>query len=240
MRRIRLYCNPIESGPVDLSADESRHASRVLRLPVGSPVELFDGAGMTGEAIITRIQRDLVRVEVSNLERMSFDLPIRLTLAVAMTKQHRQAYLIEKCTELGVAAIWPIVTARSIAKPATAAVSKWRRRAIEAAKQSGSAWVPDVEVPQSLQNVIERCGAFDHFCFSDISPSAAPLAQIVSAIPSQGSLLVAVGPEGGWSNEERAQAKHASATVVSLAATQLRTETAAVAVCACVAMSARR
>ncbi|MCH7553905.1 MAG: RNA methyltransferase, partial [Chloroflexi bacterium] len=126
-----------------------------------------------------------------------------------------------------------------IAKPANAAVTKWRRRAIEAAKQSGRAWVPDVETPQSLQNVIERSGAFDRFCFSDIWPSAAPLAQIVSAIPTQGSLLVAVGPEGGWSNEEREQAKHASADVVSLAATQLRTETAAVAVCACVAMPAQ-
>lgn len=207
---------------------------------MGAAVELFDGAGLTAEAIITRIKRDLVQVEAGPIHRVPFDLSIKLTLAVAMTKQHRQAYLIEKCTELGVAALWPILTARSVAKPASSAVAKWRRRTIEAAKQSGRAWVPDVEEPQSFQEMLGRSGTFDRFSIADISPSATPFAQVVSEATAQASLLVAVGPEGGWSDEEREQAASASAAVVSLAKTQLRTETAAVAVCACVAMAAAR
>ncbi len=223
-----------------LPEEESHHAIASLRAKPGQEVILFDGAGREAAGRIARIDRRQLHLEVTTITRHPFELPHKITLAVAMTKAHRQGYLIEKCTELGVAAIWPIIAERSVAKPGSPAVMRWSRRAIEAARQSQRFWVPRIEMAQAFSTALARAGEFEASVLMHTETSVTTFSAFISAQPVGTSLLVWVGPEGGWSKVERDGAIGAGAVPATLAPTVLRTETAAVAVCAAAAMYGAR
>ncbi len=237
MSTCRLYCPSIGSGVVALLDEEARHAVASRRLSIGDAVVLFDGAGGETDGTITRCDRRSVEVEPGAIRRYPFDIPRRITLAVAMPKQHRQGVLIEKCTELGVAAIWPILTEHGVTRPTASASQRGFRRAIEAAKQSGRRWVPEVASPMPYAESLDRAGAFDVPAIAQIDVSAATFRSLVDSHAADSSVIVWVGPEGGWSADESAMADAASITRVTLGPTVLRTETAAMAVCAIAASS---
>ena len=232
----RLYCPALSPGSAVLPEEESHHAIASLRAGIGDEVILFDGVGGEASGRIERIETRRVHVAVGHISRHRRKLPIALTIAVAMVKAHRQAYLIEKCTELGAAAIWPVTTERSVAKPSASSVVKWRRRAIEAAKQSHRRWVPTIEPPQSFASAMGQVRRFDAIALAHPVGARESLATLLSGLRDEASVLVWVGPEGGWTDAERDQAIRAGAAPVSLSPTVLRTETAAVAACAAAAM----
>ncbi len=255
----RLYCPDLKEGLNILPPEESHHAVSSLRAKAGDEFVVFDGRGREAAARVERVTRRQTQVVVERITERPFDLLHRITLAVAMTKAHRQGYLIEKCTELGAAAFWPIVAERSVVRCAlrpprltgrdspssvgssdgadpSAAVDKWSRRAIEAAKQSARAWVPTVETPQNFSGALARVGEFSAVAIADPDSSAAPFILFLRDHGEGSSLLVFVGPEGGWSEGECRAAKDAGAVSVKLSPTVLRSETAAVAVCAAAAL----
>ena len=231
----RLYCPDLALGSNVLSAAESRHAIGSRRVNPGEEVMLIDGAGREAVGLVARVGRRL-EVEVTDIQEHPFDVRRKLTLAVAMPKTHRQGYLIEKCTELGVSAVWPIVADRSVTKPRPGAVERWSRRAVEATKQSCRRWVPRIAAPMTIAESIARIGEFDAAGLTDVDPSGKPLPSFFSALPESSSVIVLVGPEGGWTDAERDQAIEAGAVKVKLGPTVLRTETAAAAVCALAAV----
>ncbi len=218
-----------------LSPEESHHAAAVLRCKPAQEVVLFDGSGHEAAGRIRRVERRKVSVEVGAIRERPFDLSISVTLAIAMPKPHRQGYLIEKCTELGAAAFWPIVTEHSVSKPRVSTVEKWKRRAVEAAKQSGRAWIPAVEPPTGFSDCLRRVAEFDAVSICCPGPGATPFRQLLDALTGGKALLVFVGPEGGWSDIEHERAIADGAVPTGLSPTVLRAETAAVAVCAAVA-----
>jgi len=256
----RLYCPDLKEGPNLLPPEESHHAVSSLRAKVGDEFTVFDGRGREARARVERITRRQTQVVVERITERPFDLLHRITLAVTMTKAHRQGYLIEKCTELGVSAFWPILAERSVvrcalraprltgrdppssvgssdgADPPSPAVNKWSRRAVEAAKQSGRAWVPAVEAPQTFAQAVARIGEFSAAAIADPDSSAVPFTGFLGNHGEGSTLLVFVGPEGGWSEGECRAALVAGVTPVSLSPTVLRSETAAVAVCAAAAL----
>lgn len=239
MPATRLFCPELSlvEGSVTLSAEESHHAVSVLRVKPGEKVILFNGKGRQAIAVVESLRRQRLEAGVTEITDHPFDLSCRLTLAVAMPKAARQGYLIEKCTELGVAAIWPIIADRSVANPRHGAIERWRRRAVEAAKQSHRLWIPTIETPQSFSESIERVADFDVAALADLDVLGKGLSALIEAVPDDGTLVVWVGPEGGWSHAERGSAVASGTVTASLGPTVLRTETAAVAVCAAVAMS---
>ncbi len=232
MRRHRLFCPDLQEGAVTLSPEESRHATASLRLSRGSEVVLFDGAGAQASGVITHIARQEITVEAARMTQHPFELRCKFTLGVAMGRVHRQGYVIEKCTELGVAAIWPILAERSTSRPQEAAVGNWSRRAVEAAKQSVRVWVPTIAAPMTLTDCLEKRNEFDTAAIADLTPSAGSLARFLEAHPLARSILILVGPEGGWSDTELEAAAAAGVVSCRLGPTVLRTETAAVAACA--------
>lgn len=240
MRSHRLFCLDLTQPTLALSPEESHHAITALRLSVGDAVVLFDGAGTEANGLITRVTRKRVDVEVNSVEQVPFELTCRLTLGVAMGRSHRQAYLVEKCTELGVAAIWPLIAERSTARPSASAVTRWTRRAIEAAKQSRRAWVPVIEAPATVAAGIARAADFDVKAMADVGASATPFPTLLARNRNAISMLILIGPEGGWSDAERHQAAAAGMLETGLGPTILRSETAAVAACAAVAMNFAR
>jgi len=232
----RLYCPDLKMGPNTLPPEESHHATASLRAQPGDEFVVFDGRGREASARVDRVTRKQVQVLVERITDRPFDLRHKITLAVAMTRVHRQGYLVEKCTELGVAAFWPILAERSVARPSSDSTEKWSRRAIEAAKQSGRAWVPTVKDPQTFAQALARIREFSAAAIADPGCASTPITSFLSNQGDGSSLLIFIGPEGGWSEDECRTAGLAGVAPVRLSPTVLRSETAAVTACAAAAL----
>lgn len=252
MGRPRLFHSQLSAGEVTLSPEESRHASRVLRCRVNDQVVLFDGKGGEGVATVTEVNRGGVILQVADLAKRPFDQRVRLTLAVALPRAPRQPFMFEKCTELGVWAVWPMVCERSVVKPAAGQVEKWRRTTIEACKQCGRAWLPRIELPRPFSETLAHAAEFDTAVVTHADTSFTSLVDVLAASGTRSAggcsgesddartLLVWVGPEGGLSPEEIAAAVGVGAVGAQLGSHVLRVETAAITVAALCAVQGTR
>ena len=239
----RYFCEHFEPGSCRLSPEESHHAASVMRVRPGEAVELFDGCGGTASATVTRVAREAVTVEVTRLRPMAVRPEPSLALYVAVPKGARQHVLVEKCTELGVSRIEPIITQRSVVKPGASIVSRWRRYAIEAGKQSEQAWLPVIEPPLAFARSIELDRADELQRSTSLrlvaspGPKARPLTLSLREGIASGALsrvAIWIGPEGGFTPAEVEAAEAAGIQPVSLGESVLRIETAAIAVTAAV------
>lgn len=235
-------------GECVLPPDEAHHCANVLRLRPGDPLALFDGLGRVSDAVITRVERRSVAASVREVRTVPFDMSIRLTLLIAAGKAHRQGYLIEKCTELGAARIAPVLTRRSVTRPGEVAAEKWRRRAIEACKQCHRAWVPVIDEPRDLDTAVEFAIAAHDMCLvghpgADESFRHAIEGRFALTTSPAGkgteppTVAIVIGPEGGLADEELRALLDRGVAPIALSPSVLRTETAAVAACAAVALA---
>lgn len=226
----RFYVGPqeLQPGRLALSETESRHAASSRRLSVGDAVVLFDGRGGEARGHIASVDRRTVQVEIAAVERRNADAPVGLTLAVSFPKGPRQDVLVEKCTELGVAAIWPMRCARTIAEPSAHRLEKLRRTIIEACKQSQRAWLCELRHPMSFEEVIWAVGEFEAAVIADGGAGRSD----PGGPTSHKGVLALVGPEGGFTTAELAAARAAGCGALRLGRTILRTETAAIAAAA--------
>ena len=247
---------------ISLSEPEARHARLSRRLSVGDPVELMDGQGLTAQGAISAVTKMGVDVAVGlGTAELTPRLHPALTLAVAMPKGPRQDFLIEKCTELGVAAIQPLITERSVAGASDHRRDKWRRATIEAAKQSGQAWLPELFPPITIEQLLATEQSFTvrryDLLLAAMVPSelsavpnesaSVPLMRITdvmaelsnqsttvesSSQPTMKTVLACVGPEGGFTEVESQRLLAAGAKSIALGLNVLRIETAALALAA--------
>jgi 16S rRNA (uracil1498-N3)-methyltransferase len=225
----RFFCpdSPVDAR-VALEGDEARHLAKVRRVGVGECVELFDGRGSTHRAEVIAIGRDRVDLVVRETTFRDRSGACSLTLATAVPKGDRFDWLVEKATELGVDRLVPLVSERSTVDPRTAKLERLRRTIIEASKQSRRDWLMEIEAPVSVAKV------FNAFADSTrlIAHPGAP--GIVSFRPrlAGATAVLAIGPEGGFSDAEVELAGSKGWLKVGLGQTVLRIETAALAGCA--------
>ena len=224
-----------------LSAEESRHLRDVLRLRAGEEVYVFDGEGREFACAVreTGMRGGTVVLEVrGRAEPPSPESPLELTLAVALLKGEKFDLVVQKATELGASRVEPVLTARSDVRPRDARdterrVERWRRLALEAAKQSGRARVPTIDSPQTFERLVARepREGLQRLLFSERGGAGLDsLAAEAATRPA--SVLALVGPEGGWDDEELALARTQGFALVTLGGRTLRAETAAITVCA--------
>ncbi len=216
---------PITGPTVTLSGCEAHHLLHVMRAEPGTKVVLFDGQGGEFEAEVFRCDRAKVEFAVSPRQAIERELPHRISLAVPLPKGDRQRWLIEKAVELGVSRLACLKTSRSLGKGESN--EKLARYVVEASKQCGrnrlmeispaEHWGDFVRNEQSPQRVIAH-------------PGGKPFAEIDCQQAEETCL--AVGPEGGFTDEEIAQAVEAGWEVVGLGDRILRVETAALALIA--------
>jgi 16S rRNA (uracil1498-N3)-methyltransferase len=214
-RERRFHVARVDLDRVMLSPEQSHHLVRVLRLTTGAEVSVFDGKGGSARAHVERIEGKEVELRILGPED-SRESPLSLTLAVAPPKGDRMSFLVEKLTELGVSRLIPLETARGRSR---SSLDRWRRISLEACKQSGRSRALEIEAPRAVASVLEEPGVLRM-----AHPGAAPL-----VVPAAERLVVLVGPEGGWSEEEIALARSRGAEIFGLGPRTLRTETAAVA-----------
>lgn len=223
------------------SGDLARHLA-VAGHGVGDCIRLFDGSGAEYDATVIHIGKRRATVEVKRAEFVDRELPLAVTIATALPKQPRQQMTIEKLTELGVARIVPLICRYSVAviRPGDRKkLEKLRRWAIEACKQCGRTRIPQIGPPMTFGELVEDAdgladgtGEAARWILS-MREDARPVGEVLGAGEARsGAIVAAIGPEGGWSDREEAQARQAGFTPIRLAPTVLRIETAGLALMA--------
>jgi 16S rRNA (uracil1498-N3)-methyltransferase len=242
MTRRRFYAPP---GAFDtkfqnatLASAEARHLREVLRLKVGDDVYLFDGEGKEFHCRVEESRRDSARLKIiAEIDPTRAESPLELTLAVALLKGEKFDLVVQKATELGVVHLAPVVTRLADIRlrdesDAAKRVARWQRIALEAAKQSGRAVVPTIATPVPFGTLIQEAAEepeTGRLMFSERDGQS--LREATQSFAANTTRLTAiVGSEGGWTDEEIANARQAGWTIVTLGGRTLRAETAAIAV----------
>jgi 16S rRNA (uracil1498-N3)-methyltransferase len=222
--------------PLLLDARDVHHLVHVLRIRVAERISLAGTDGREAEVSLTHVAADEIRGDVE--EPVVRTSGPRVTLMQALTRRERMELVVQKTTELGVAEIVPVVTARTIVKldesKAARRAERWQRIAEEAAKQSQRAAVPPVREPVPLTELPELFERFDAVLvpWEEEAGSAPGIGEALRAAGiadgSAASVAVVIGPEGGLEEAEVALLKSRGAITVSLGGTILRTETAGI------------
>lgn len=224
MTRRRWIADEVAGNTAALTGDHAAHLTRVLRAEIG---QAFDIA--TGDAVrrgtITNISND--RVEFALGEEQSVQPAPLITLVLAVFKFDRMEWAIEKCTEIGVARIIPVVARRTETHLAAAArkrQERWQRIALQAAEQSRRPAPPEIASPVKLNQLAE----LKTTCRVVLAESEKEetLRDVLQSRPSE--VALAVGPEGGWASDELQWFRDSGWIAASLGDTILRAETAAI------------
>ena len=230
----RCYAEPARwgGGEIELDPEESHHLRAVLRGKVGQRVGLFDGQGRTAEAEVLALERHAARVRI--LQQHLEARPIlELALIIGVPREQKMDLVVQKATELGVARLLPVRADHAVMQVRSDNEEnkreRWQRIALNAAKQCGAAWLPDIAPVQDLEPCLQQLPSPSACLLCSLEPDARPLRETLIALrQTQPRTVVAlVGPEGDFSARERALARNAGARPVSLGAHTLRSETAA-------------
>ena len=236
MELSRFYCNPITKPDVSLDPSQGRHLACVMRLKAGEKVELFDGSGGLAEAQIKSAGTNKVVLQVEEIQTVPRPFSSQIVIAASIAKGERFDWLISKCTELGVDRICPVLFDRTVKQPKNPKIcQRWERLIIEAAKQCRRLYLPQIDVPAPLTEVLKTLKKdYPHgrFMFGCLSARSRPLA----GGGFSGSDAVAfVGTEGGMTAQEESLLLKNGFMPVRLTETTLRIETAAIAFAAVLA-----
>jgi 16S rRNA (uracil1498-N3)-methyltransferase len=221
----RFYINcPLQPGPVTVEGPEAHHLAVVCRLRPGDALCLFNGDGKEYPARVLEVQRRQVTIEVVAVASPQREIGFPLTVAAPLPRGDRAQYLIEKLTEIGATSFIPLTSRRSVIEPRESRLEKLQRQVIEASKQCGRNVLMKIDSLTSWENLCRRgdlpgLKVFGH-PGGDISFSSKLLK------PDPGVTL-AVGPEGGFTDEEADMARAAGWLPVNLGPRILRIETAA-------------
>ncbi len=230
-----LYSATVQRGSVPLDESEARHATSSLRLGDGDEIVLFNGLGTLGRGrLASRAagRRVAWSAEIEQVEQIARP-DERLTLFVSAPKGERLDWLVEKCTELNASALVLVNCERAVRRLEPSHTSKLQRIAIEAAKQCGRPWLPVIQAGAPLLTAVEawrQASAATRLALAD--PHASQPMSAWMRINLTARLGVLIGPEGGWSDEERDTFFAQGAEPVRLGDTILRIETAAIAIAA--------
>jgi len=233
MRR-RFFVDQVRNGQAEIQGEDARHLTRVLRVENGQRYEISDNRNVY-----------LAEIESSRKERVVFrtlekletrEAPLHLVLCASIIKFDHFELMIEKATELGVSEIVPMTTVRTergLERAAQKRLDRWRRIALEGSQQSRRDRLPEIAEPTDWRDVLRRPAT--HRYALDEQSGVRPIGTALPVLRSASdTVALLVGPEGGWTEQERAEFTEAGWTPVSLGPLILRAETAALAALAIV------
>ncbi|KAB2645006.1 MAG: 16S rRNA (uracil(1498)-N(3))-methyltransferase [Verrucomicrobia bacterium] len=214
---------------------DAHHAAHVLRCEVGDSIVIFDGKGTEALATIINLKKKggLQAVLSVGVPKKTLPSSCPITLAQAIPKAKNMDLIIQKAVELGASRVIPLLTERTIVRcdnqdDALQKQERWKQIAIEACKQSGQNWLPQVEKPCSLPEFLKMLGQPDHLlliaCLENKKHS---LKEILKIFPAPQAVTIMIGPEGDFTPKEYAAAKEVGFHSIDLGPIILRAETAA-------------
>lgn len=242
---MRLYCPPeaIAKNKIIVSdSGQIRHMAVVLRLKQGDRLTAFDGKSKEYECKISALSAGQAELEVLKIRKNRLLENARITLACAIPKKAKMDFIVEKTTELGVDTIIPLRTRRTIialeGERAGNRLRRWQNIAKEASKQCARIELPKVEAVAEFKDIVRRAKEYDLALISYLGIGNQHIKDIVPE-KSPKSIIVFIGPEGDFSDEEIALAKENGCLGVSLGELTLKVDTAAIAVAAFLRFSMR-
>ncbi len=240
MRRFFVEEGNIKEDKVTIRGDEARHIAQVLRLKEEDKIKVFTGKGREYLIEIREASKKEVIGRILKESSLDTEPPIEMTLIQGIPKSNKMDFIVQKVTELGVKRIIPVITQRTIVKlneeKARARRNRWQRIALEAAKQSGRAIIPEVDevttFVQSLNNISEENLNLIPWEEEETSTSLKKILKQFTVNRKRltvNGITIFIGPEGGFTSGEVEAAKKRGALSVSLGPRLLRTETAGLA-----------
>ena len=232
MRLTRSYVDmPLAVGSsVVLPESTANHLSRVLRLREGDPCVLFNGDGHDHPARIATVGKREVTADILSSHPVDNESPLHITLLQGIARGEKMDLILQKATELGVAAVVPVIAERTEVKLDAERTEKrlahWRNVITSACEQSGRAIVPVLSTPCALDEAA-RGQAKENVALLTLDPQGDASLGTVSI--DGGRAVIAIGPEGGWSPRDRETLRLAGFTGLRLGPRILRTETAGLA-----------
>jgi 16S rRNA (uracil1498-N3)-methyltransferase len=217
---------------IELEGEEAHHLRTVVRGRVGQRVDLFDGRGHTAEAEIVAMDRHRACVRMVQ-QAAQPRAALETILILGVPREQKMDLVVQKATELGVTRILPVRADHAVMQVRSdnedSKRDRWQRIALNAAKQCGTAWLPDIGPAQVLEDVLAGLPAATPSLLCSLDPDAAPLRPTLASLRALAprAMAVLVGPEGDFSARERAVARNAGARPVHLGSLTLRSETAA-------------
>lgn len=237
MPDFRVFCQPAQRDPVSiqLSADESHHLVAVNRARLGDTVVAFDGRGTEWICELVGDRRPSAELKV-RFSQSAKPLPYEITLGQALPKGQFMDAIVRKATELGAARIAPLESERTQVKldddRQDRKIEKWQTAALEAAKQCGNPWLPEILPLQNATAFIEASRGYDLKLIASLQPGAKSLKSVLSAFKAASQrapkkVLWLIGPEGDFTPAELSQSKSFGFEPITLGPLVLRCETAA-------------
>ncbi|HET8942863.1 MAG TPA: 16S rRNA (uracil(1498)-N(3))-methyltransferase [Rudaea sp.] len=232
MRIPRIYVDtPLQSGlTVTLPEQAGEHVARVLRLDRGSVVVVFNGDGREYDAQLTSVAKRAVTAQIISVRDVHCESPLQLTLVQAIARGEKMDWILQKATELGVVRIVPIITQRTEVKlddeRAQRRLAHWNHVIAAACEQSGRNRLPTLAAPQRLDRWLETLGDEGALRLALLPQGTVQVRELTSL--AVGAIL-AVGPEGGFSETDIALLNQATFRGLRLGPRILRTETAGIA-----------
>ena len=228
MARRRFFVDAVRSGHAQIMGEDARHLSRVLRVEAGQKFEISDNRNVY-LAEVESARKDLVSFAI--VEQIEAVGPaVQTTLLASLIKFEHFEWMIEKATELGVERVIPVESERSekgLAAAAQKRLSRWIRIAREASEQSRRARLPVIELPVILTAALQQ--EANHRFVLDEAVTLPILSMMPEVRQREDRVALLAGPEGGWTERERAQIAASNWAAVSLGPQILRAETAAIA-----------
>ena len=220
---------------IELNEENSHYISQVLRMRAGEEVTVVDGNGLELLCEVSQISKKQVILKINEKRENATEPPYEITLFQCVSKGERMDLTVQKCTELGVSRIVPVLSERCIvkmnAKDSKGKIDRWQKISLEAARQCGRGIVPKVEDPLSLEKAYEDIENYDLTLFPWEDETGKGLKSALQSFRGK-KIAIFVGPEGGFSKEEADNAVKCGAVRVTLGPRILRTETAGAAVLA--------
>ncbi|HYP17708.1 MAG TPA: 16S rRNA (uracil(1498)-N(3))-methyltransferase [Opitutus sp.] len=238
MPDFRVFCVPpsVDSAEIALSSEESHHLVSVNRARLGDPVIAFDGRGTEWSCELTGARKNAATLKVLS-RRSAQPLGYAITLAQALPKGSAMDAIVRKATEIGAARIVPLESERTQVhldgERSDKKIEKWQTAALEAAKQCGNPFLPEIAPVQSAARLMETAQGYDLKLIASLQPGAKSLKQALANFRaaqarSPRHVLWLVGPEGDFSPTEMNLSERSGFEPITLGPLVLRCETAAV------------
>lgn len=222
---------------VTIYGGDAHHIARVMRFNPGDIVIACDNQGKQFTVRLETISDQTVEGQVIEEQTVFSEPRLHVTLAQSLLKRDKLEWIIQKSTELGVHAIWPLDSARSVVKlnraKAVTRRERWQKIAKEAAEQAHRGLIPEVDGPLSWIDMLDRIAAFDIAIILHEREQKQSLPALWQNVETIDTCLIIIGPEGGFEDREVEMAREAGAYPVHLGTRILRAETAALATITC-------
>jgi len=228
MNSINRYYLPVDqwsSCELFLTGDEAHHCTRVLRQKVGDVIVVFDGEGRSVQCQIVSADKSKVILEQDGEIEIQ-QRGLALHLCQSIPKAGNMELIVQKSVELGVASIQPLITENTVVKADEKKLQKWQRIALEACKQCGQNWLPEVKPVLKFKDWVDSREKAELEVVAALDPRSQQMADVLGSNNGVSSAALLVGPEGDLSHPEYDAAIDSGFTPVSLGEIVLRVETA--------------